>query len=729
MADEALEALAADAARSLAMDSLWSLVALGGYGSGALLPGSDLDLLVVSSARSEKLKPFVEAVLYPLWDAGLKVGHQVRSPKEQLRAVRTDVVTLTATLTGRTIAGDDRLGAEVLRACAADAAKRSGRVLRELHCRPRPGSPYLLEPDLKEGAGGRRDFDELTWTAAVLTGAPQSDPSALVSLGLLEAAELDRLTVAADAITAARWVLQQAGGGPVLTEDLLSGAEAVANGAQDALADTFHLLDTVRRRIDGHDSDETTPLTPDEVLGALSRGRDSLPTLERAAWSGRLDHLIPGMRALMTLRRPGIGHTLTVGAHCLSAAAIIGDMAGDTDHFDTMTARSAAVIPDLRVPLVAAIVHDIGKEQPGPGHAERGATTARATALRFGLDSKADDIARLVELHLVLAETAIHRDLDDEDSVLQTAERVASRDLIAPLHVLTVADSIATGPGAWSVWHATLLGKLVTRLDAALSSDVDGAGMRARAENVRTAALLLLRGDTDGKRRAFVLDASSRYLCDRTPAEVVHHAELVVRVAGPHAPGTSATDVTVGPFEGAYRLTVATADRPGLFATIAGVIALSGLDILGVEATSTGQGIALDTFIVRSATLAMVDPQVWTRFERNLDAALRGRLAIGVRLAERQRHYRPASTIAPKVKIDTDDPFAAVLVVRAADRVGLLYDIARAIAESGLDIRSVTATTRGTTTRDVFRLTDAAGEVPREAGLLGQLAMRLRELR
>ncbi len=61
----------------------WSLIALGGYGSGALLPGSDLDILVVSNASSATLKPFIEAILYPLWDAGLDVGHQVRSRKEQ----------------------------------------------------------------------------------------------------------------------------------------------------------------------------------------------------------------------------------------------------------------------------------------------------------------------------------------------------------------------------------------------------------------------------------------------------------------------------------------------------------------------------------------------------------------------------------------------------------------------------------------------------------------------
>ena len=79
LTDEAVRDLAR-AASSL-IGGRFALVALGGWGAGAMLPSSDLDILVLSDATAEKLKPFVEAVLYPLWDAGLSVGHQVRSPK------------------------------------------------------------------------------------------------------------------------------------------------------------------------------------------------------------------------------------------------------------------------------------------------------------------------------------------------------------------------------------------------------------------------------------------------------------------------------------------------------------------------------------------------------------------------------------------------------------------------------------------------------------------------
>ncbi len=159
------------------------------------------------------------------------------------------------------------------------------------------------------------------------------------------------------------------------------------------------------------------------------------------------------------------------------------------------------------------------------------------------------------------------------------------------------------------------------------------------------------------------------------------------------------------------------------------MFALSGLDILGTEAGSGTREIALDTFTVRSATLAPVDHDAWIRFERLLGLALKDRLAIGVRLAERARHYSGSrNRRPPETLLSADDPFAAVLRVRASDRVGLLYDIARAITESGLNISSATVITRDGVAEDVFRLTDDAGQAPQEAGVLGQLQMRLRAL-
>lgn len=725
LTDTALESLAVREAHTLGSRTRWALVALGGYGSGALLPRSDLDLLIVSSSGGETLRPLAEGLLYPLWDAGLKVGHQVRTPREQIVATRADLATLTATLTGRVIAGDAALGDNVLATCARDAAKRRPQVLDALWSRERPGSPYLLEPDLKDGAGGRRDYDELTWCAALLAARPAPDPRGLVTAGLLSGEEMARLDDAANAVAAARWELQRTGAGHLMSleaaDDLISGADSV----QRALIDTHHILRAVRERLDGPPPLQRHAFTPREVFESLMKGDSGIEELETAVWRGQLDYLLPGYADLMSLRRPGLAHTLTVGAHSLRCAGLVSRLAADT-HEGEAALGTARAIADPRPVVVAALVHDAGKATPGPGHAGRGAAAAGEAAGRFDVGRTAEDVADLVRLHLVLAETAARTDLDDEDAVLRCAREIGRRELVAPLHLLTVADSLATGPGAWSEWHAALVGKLVARVDAALSPDVDGAGIASSAESVRLVAMAAL--DEGSPEAAFVREAPMRYLADRTPESVTRHARIVAALALDRAPGAFELDITTGPLDSTFCATVVTRDRPGLFGTVAGVFALTGFDILGVEAVTTSGGIALDTFTVHSATLADIGDDAWARLERSLTAALRDRLAVGVRLAERRKHYRHTERPRIRATISTDDPFAAVLRIRTPDRVGLLYDIGRVIADSGLNIRSVTATTRSGIAEDTFRLTDATGEVPRSAGVLGQLKMRLREL-
>lgn len=693
LTDQMLAALAEESAAALLpRKARWSLVALGGYGAGALMPASDLDLLVLSDARAASLAGFVEALLYPLWDAGLAVGHQVRSRRQQLQAVREDLPTLTATLTGRVIAGDSALALELLSACAADGAKRSVTLLAQLETRDRPRSPYLLEPDLKAGAGGRRDFDEMTWRATLLTGTPQSDPSPLVTLGVLDQAEYRCLVGAAETIAAARWEVQREQPGEVMTEELAAEMRADASSVQRALADTHHLLLRARRRMRAQTAPVGAPPSPEELCDLVERGSDALPALEEAAWAGQLDNLVPGMRSLMWLRRPGIAHTLTVGAHSLRCATGAADIiaaarAGATDN--PVLAASALRIRDTRPLTIAALAHDVGKATPGPGHPARGAPTARMAAERFGLDSdQADIVSALVQHHLLLASAASGVDLDEPAAVDAVARTLGDAALLAPLHVLTVADSRATGPGAWSAWHADLLGTLVSRLDAALAADeADALGVSG-------------------------------------PSARDHLSDLAARVAAGGTPGNHVLEVGTGPIPGSYRVNVAAPDRPGLLAILAGTFALSGLDILAANSVPARGGVALDTFVVTSATLAPVSAETWSRFERMLSASLAGRLALTVRLAERRRLYAPRVAGGIEARIE-EDPRGALLHVRAPDSIGLLYDIARAISESGLDVRSLTATSRAGWAEDTLRL----GCPPQmRAGALGQLAMRLRTL-
>ena len=155
-----------------------ALVATGGYGRGVLAPFSDIDLLFVSvDAPAPPTRRMVEFMLYLLWDLGLKVGHATRSVAECLEDARSDATVQTALLDARFLAGDraafDRFSADLATARSEWgigqflAAKRAERRAR--HSRY-GDSPYLVEPQLKEGRGGLRDLQTAYWLASYAFG-------------------------------------------------------------------------------------------------------------------------------------------------------------------------------------------------------------------------------------------------------------------------------------------------------------------------------------------------------------------------------------------------------------------------------------------------------------------------------------------------------------------------------------------------------------------------------
>jgi UTP:GlnB (protein PII) uridylyltransferase len=627
--------------------------------------------------------------------------------------------------------GDVALGSRVLSESATGARKRARKLVPALTARDRPGSPYLLEPDLKDGAGGRRDLDELTWIAAVLSGVPQSGPAALGGLGFLDPSEIATLLDASERLDAGRWVAHRAAPratGTLTIEDAGdSGLDAEA--LQGALADVHHLTLRVRARLAGR----TTAFDPRQgaptavggpgLFGLLSGGDDSLPALEEAAWAGLLDDLAPAFGELMHIRRPALSHVFTVGAHCLRSATAI---ASSGDQPDITRALEGA--GDRRALLTAAFLHDVGKTQRGPGHAERGEAVVRTLGARFGLDpGQVDDAALLVREHLLLAEVAAGRDIHDEDVIVRTAALVPRRDLVDALFVLTAADALATGPGAWSAWHAALVGELADRLRSALSDSFEGAGIVERAEEVRAAALELLGDAVPGRATAFVERAPLRYLAASDPSEVARHAGLVNGIADTGFPDSFAVAVAPGPATGSWRLSVAAPDRPGLFATLCGALCLSGLDIHAADAWDAHGGVALDVFVVRSDTRAAVDTATWAAFERHLASGLADTAGLAARLAERRRHYPARTRTRTLVRVEDTGAYATAVRVRAADRPGLLYDIARAFADTGLRLTWARAVTRTGVANDVFHVTDETGEPVSDAGALGHLAMRIRE--
>ena len=147
-----------------------ALVALGGFGRGELAPYSDLDLLFLhSNHRALETRSLVEQVLRLLWDAGLTVGHSLRSVSECPAAARRDAHFQTALVSTRMLAGDATLYDSLLQMLEKDRRKRTDAFLAAIHNERdarymKFGAVVCLqEPNLKESAGGLRDFHTALW--------------------------------------------------------------------------------------------------------------------------------------------------------------------------------------------------------------------------------------------------------------------------------------------------------------------------------------------------------------------------------------------------------------------------------------------------------------------------------------------------------------------------------------------------------------------------------------
>jgi [protein-PII] uridylyltransferase len=189
--------------------------AVGGYGRRVLGLRSDLDVCFVTAGSAEALLPLVEAMLYPLWDAGLSVGHHIIGLAEVPQAVQEDLPTATGLLDFRPLAGNAALFPLLQHTLAAGVFHESqlgafiGRL--EAHAAARHvhfgDSVYLLEPDVKNGTGGLRDLDFALWAARARFGA--SDPRALAGAGVLTDQQLHELERALDFLWTVRNHLHQ----------------------------------------------------------------------------------------------------------------------------------------------------------------------------------------------------------------------------------------------------------------------------------------------------------------------------------------------------------------------------------------------------------------------------------------------------------------------------------------------------------------------------------------
>ena len=712
-----------------------ALLAVGGYGRSSLCPYSDLDVVLLHSGFRD-IKTVADAIWYPVWDEGVHLDHSVRRPAEVLSAAAEDLRVALGLLDARVVWGEEKLADPLIEKAKAAWRDRLGtQYLPRLEVqmaerRATAGDvAFLLEPDLKESHGGLRDVSVLRALSAyapLLSDYADlgslDDATALltairVELHRMAKREHDRLLLQdqdqvaealafsdADALmlavsTAGRqiaWVADDvwrrrklwdptppprhrfrrrtpdADTDPVPTDlgpDFVEvhGEIALSSSAPVSTDPSLPLrLAAVAAELDRPiakgslyrladrmppPSDPWTQATRDALVALLALGRPAVDKIESLDQHGLLVRLIPEWAAVRNKPQRNAYHRFTVDRHLLEAAALAAELTNTVDR------------PDLL--LVGALLHDIGKGFPGD-HTDVGMEVVQRLATRMGFPPEdVDVLVDLVRYHLLLPDTATRRDLDDPTTIDRVARAAGNRTTLHLLAALTEADSRATGSSAWGAWKAGLVADLVERADK------------------------VLRGEAAAPAPPDLLVAAHRELIDEVRA-------------------TGLPSVSLQP----PQVIVAAPDRLGLFSSVAGALALNGMDVRAANVAGE-EGVAVEVFTVEVARGTWPDT---AKLRDDLAAVLTDRLALGEQLSERERIYplrRRSAAHLPEsdVSVDNDaSETATVLEVRALDEIGLLHRITRALFEAGLDVVSARVSTIGEMVVDAFYVRESGGD-------------------
>ena len=768
-----------------------TLVALGGYGRGELAPGSDIDLLILHAGVSpEAVADLAERLLYPLWNAGLTVGHAVRTHDECLSVAVERLDAATAMLDARPLAGDAELWAamhsELLAWARADPRAFAEQLRDAARARrDRYGAvSYLLEPELKEGGGGLRDIHTLGWLAAILGESP-GIPT-LDGIGVLRAAEREAIEDAEEFLLRVRSALHLQAGRP--TDRLLLDQQPqlalemgftdepgliAVDGLMRSVFERARQVEHVRdaafdRYLRGESPVQPVEPSPAGVLRAFAavaaeRGVIPAATLDlveavdiaevvdwdddvREAFFDVLRSGEDGARALETLDRIGLlaryipawaavrcrpqrdpYHRYSVDVHLLRALA---GMSRLLDPAREAPEPLAAEAVELARPVRDAVLLGALLHDIGKigegNHVATGGGIAGEALDGMRLPAPTRDLVLFMVREHLLLSDTATRRDLEDDDLIHD---VAARIGEPERLAALYLLAIADAQATGPLAWTPWRGTLVRELVAKVQRALERGDV-----GVETADRLAER--VDALRALFSPEYHGEI--DRFLLRMPHSYLLTLPVEqiAEHIPlarepiGSLEVRTLSGPGTrpGTYSLTVVASDRPGLLSLIAGALSLAGLSILTAQAFTTQDGAALDVFEVEGLFEPEVGEERWREFRSTLRKAIEGRLSLDHRVAGKRAHYpEPRSGVAVRVGVDNDaSDVFTVIEIGAPDRIGLLFDITRTFAELQIDVHLAKVATYAERVIDAFYVRDGLGRKLVDEVEISQLEHALR---
>ncbi|AIE87113.1 HD domain-containing protein [Fimbriimonas ginsengisoli] len=693
-----------------------AIIATGGYGRREMSPYSDIDLTVVPS---DEAAPTLDQALRRLFQdlhwafctvLRLDVGYAYRLISD---APGLDAKTRTGLMDMRHIAGSydvtrslDRALSDTFVAGEFILAKISE---RETMFDKFNDSPYVVEPHLKEGAGGVRCFHCSNWIRNAIGDQPARPSEAFDTivryrnlLHLLakkhqdflsrqrqaEIADLIGMDVSvmmAEVVQAgdnlhahyrrAREKLRE--GRFSLARNVLSvQGEARIVGTSDAGDAAVGIAIATRLGLEVSDLPigQTEGLQGPAAVYAFSTGEKTLRNLDRC---GLLEKLLPELTACRTLVPDDTVHTFTVFEHSLRVVRHLESLDPGTFLGDLM-----ASVNDVEPLYLAALLHDVGKAIPERAHSEIGAEIAADLCRRWGLaDGIGETVEWLVREHLTMARFIRVRDLENPDTVREFAEIVLDTTRLGLLTLLTWADVNAVGPGAWTPAQDTFLRELYRRTEAHLTSDSPPAPDPAL---YRQRLLRQLRSQaTDPDQVNGFVESLPAYYLTSTPPDVIRlHMDFAQRAIQ----GAPTVELFHRSELSATEITVCTTDAPRLLTRLLGVLYAFDLSVTGIRAstTTTSPHVALDVFTV-SFGGRPVPAATTKQVSAALLDVLEGRKTVEEILEARGKDPFRVQRIFTLTYVEGTP---GILEIRAPRGRGMPYRFSRLIADQGWNVVS-----------------------------------------
>ena len=348
----------------------------------------------------------------------------------------------------------------------------------------------------------------------------------------------------------------------------------------------------------------------------------------------------------------------------------------------------------------AALFHDIAKGRGGD-HSELGAVEVRRFCRQHGIVREdALLIEFLVREHLSMSHSAQKSDLTDPDVIAAFAKQVNSERYLTALYLLTVADIRGTSPKVWNAWKGKLLEDLYRYTLRALGGLVPSPDAEVEARKREALIQLALHSLPFEAHKPLwgTLDVS--YFMRHDAADIAWHARQLSRHVGTDKPIVRARRSPVG--EGLQVLVYAK-DQPDLFARICGYFDHAGFSILDARIHTARNDYALDTFQI--VTSAM--PDHYRELTNLVEAELARIITAGGPLPApsrgRQSRRVKSFPFMPRVSLRPDEKAQRwLLSITASDQAGLLYKVARVLAQHGINLQLAKVNTLGERVDDSF---------------------------